>query len=128
VIPGSARFGRFAAAGATAAALLGCGAASESTPTVAPAVRADGVQQIAVTFGGGQVDGGVVRYAVPRGAPVEVMVFSDVADLVHLHRYERFSYVTAGASTTVRFVADLPGLVDVELEQRGVLLTQLQIS
>ena len=48
-----------------------------------------------------------------------------MADEVHVHGYDRRSYVTAGASTTLRFVADLPGAFDVELEQRGVPLAQL---
>jgi heme/copper-type cytochrome/quinol oxidase subunit 2 len=68
------------------------------------------------------------RYAVPLGSTVELVVASDVADEVHVHGYDRLSYVTAGATTSVRFVADLPGVFDVELEQRGLPLTQLEIA
>jgi hypothetical protein len=108
--------------------LVGCAGTPAPTPTVAPVVTADGAQRIEVTFAGGAVRGGIARFAVPRGADVQLVVFSDVADRVHVHGYDRLSYVTAGASTTVAFVADLPGVVDVELEQRGTLLAQLQVG
>jgi hypothetical protein len=113
-----------------AAALLllgGCAAAAPApTPTVAPAVTPDGRQRIELSFAGGAVVGGVQRYAVPRGSTVELVVSSDVAERVHVRGYDRFSYVTAGASTTLRFVADRPGVVEVELDERGVPLAQLQ--
>jgi len=117
-----------AVAAALPLVLVGCATAPAPTPIVPPAVTADGAQHIEVTFAGGAVRGGVVRYAVPRGAAVELVVFSDVADQVHVHGYDRLSYVTAGASTTIRFVAELPGVFDVELEQRGLPLAQLQVS
>jgi hypothetical protein len=91
-------------------------------------VTADGAQRIEVAFAGGAVRNGVQRYAVPRGSAVELVVFSDVADQVHVHGYDRLSYVTAGASTTLRWRADLPGVFDVELEQRGTPLAQIQVS
>ncbi|HET6259885.1 MAG TPA: hypothetical protein VFE39_14690, partial [Pseudonocardia sp.] len=111
---------------AAALALGGCGAAG--TARLAPAVTADGVQRVEVAFAGGVVTGGLRRYAVPLGSTVELVVASDVADEVHVHGYDRLSYVTAGATTSVRFVADLPGVFDVELEQRGLPLTQLEIA
>jgi anti-sigma factor RsiW len=124
---GSRRSGLLAAMLVAAAlALGGCGAAG--TGSLAPAVTADGVQRVEVAFAGGAVTGGLRRYAVPLGSTVELVVASDVADEVHVHGYDRLSYVTAGATTTVRFVADLPGVFDVELEQRGLPLTQLEIA
>ncbi|WP_433557610.1 hypothetical protein ACQPWY_01530 [Pseudonocardia xinjiangensis] len=109
-----------------ALAVGGCGSAGSGP--AAPAVTADGVQRVEVAVAGGAVTGGVRRFAVPLGSTVEVVVASDVADEVHLHGYDRTAYVTAGATTTLRFVADLPGVFDVELEQRSLPLTQLQVS
>jgi hypothetical protein len=109
-----------------ALAVGGCGSAGSGP--AAPAVTADGVQRVEVAVAGGAVTGGVQRFAVPLGSTVEVVVASDVADEVHLHGYDRTAYVTAGATTTLRFVADLPGVFDVELEQRSLPLTQLQVS
>lgn len=104
----------------------GCGGA-QAAPVPAVAT-ADGAQRVEVAFAAGGVTGGVARYAVPVGSTVELVVRSDVADEVHVHGYDRLSYVTAGASTTLRFVADLPGAFEVELEQRGVPLAQLEVS
>ena len=104
--------------------LAGCGASR----AVAPAVGPDGVQRIEVTVSGGTVAGGVARYAVPLGSTVDLVVASDTADEVHLHGYDRSSFVTAGATTSLRFVADVPGVFEVELEQRGEQLAQLEVS
>jgi hypothetical protein len=124
--------GRRSAAGlavtlvAVVLAVVGCGTAGAGL--AAPVATADGVQRVEVAFGGGEVTGGVRRYAVPLGSTVELVVASDVAEEVHLHGYDRMAYVTAGATATLRFVADLPGVFDVELEGSGTPLTQLQIA
>jgi heme/copper-type cytochrome/quinol oxidase subunit 2 len=111
-------------------AVVGCGSgrAGAATGTAAPVVTADGAQRVDVTFAGGEVTGGIKRYAVPIGSSVELVVASDVADAVHLHGYDRMTYVTAGATTTLRFVANLPGVFEVEMENRRILLAQLQIA
>jgi hypothetical protein len=105
--------------------LVACGAGP--APALTPTVT-DGIQHIRLAYAGGAVTGGVGRYAVPLGANVEIVVASDVADQVHLHGYDRMVFVTAGATATLRFAATLPGVFDVELEQRGVPLAQLQVS
>jgi hypothetical protein len=102
--------------------LAGC---SSSAPSAVPP---DGVRRIDVAYAGGAVTGGVVRHSVPLGSTVELVVTSDVADEVHLHGYDRRSFVTAGASTTIRLVADLPGVFEAELEQRAVPLAELQVE
>ena len=93
-----------------------------------PEVAADGARRVVVVHAGGAVQGGVADWAVPVGSPVELVVASDVADEVHVHGYERRAFVTAGASVTLRFVADVPGVVDVELEGAGVPLARLTVS
>lgn len=112
----------------TAAAFAAGGCASAQTSTAAPAVAADGVARVQVDFSGGAVTGGSTRYAVPLGSTVELVVASDVADEIHVHGYDRTAFVTAGATATLRFVADVPGVFEVELEQRGTPLAQLQVS
>ncbi|MCO1654243.1 hypothetical protein [Pseudonocardia humida] len=111
------------------AVLLGPAGCSSTGPSAAtPATAPDGTLRIEVGYAGGAVAGGVVRYAVPVGSTVELVVASDVADEVHLHGYDRSSFVTAGASTAIRLDADLPGVFEVELEQRGVPLAELQVG
>lgn len=104
------------------ALLLGCAAAR--VPEVGP----DGARRVVVGYAAGAVAGGVADWAVPVGSPVELVVASDVADEVHVHGYERRAFVTAGASVTLRFVADVPGVVEVELEGAGVPLARLTVS
>lgn len=110
---------------AAAVLIAGCGV---SGATLDPTVTADGSQRVEVGYLDGAVEGGVARYAVPLGSTVELVIVSDVADEVHLHGYDRFAFVTAGASATLRFVADVPGVFEVELEQRAVDLVQLEVS
>jgi hypothetical protein len=112
---------------AAAVLLVLAACSSPAASTVPPTMAPDGTQRIDVAYAGGAVTGGVVRYAVPLGSTVELVVASDVADEVHLHGYDRRSFVTAGASTTIRLVADLPGVFEAELEQRGVPLAELQV-
>jgi len=104
--------------------LGGCGHPTAITPQV----TTDGVAHIELTFADDAEGGAPVRFAVPVGSTVELVVRSDVADEVHVHGYDRSSFVTAGASTTVRFVADIPGVFEVELEQRGDQLAQLEVA
>jgi hypothetical protein len=99
-----------------AAVLVACG----STAPAAPRVE--------LSYVHGAVVGGVTRHAVPLGSTVELVVASDVTDEVSVRGYERSGYVTGGASTTLRFVADRPGLFEVELVQRMVPLGQLDVG
>lgn len=110
------------------AGVLSLAACGTGGGTVAPQVTADGTQRIEVAFAGGAVTAGRQRYAVPLGSAVELVVASDVADDVHLHGYDRGSSVTAGATTTLRFTVDLPGVFEVELEQRAAPLAELEVS
>lgn len=81
---------------------------------------------VTLEYTGGQVSGDTARVEVPLGEPVTLVVTSDVADEVHVHGYDR-SVAVAGDPARLRFRADIPGVFEVELEQRGVLLTQLEV-
>ena len=45
-----------------------------------------------------------------------------------MHGYDRSAFVTAGATVALRFVADVPGVVDVEREGAGIPLGRLAVS
>jgi hypothetical protein len=106
--------------------LAACG--SPTPAAVAVAAAPDGSRHIEIAFAGGAVTGGVQRWSVPVNSTVELVVSSDVADEVHVHGYDRKSFVTAGATTTVEFAANLTGVFDVELEQRATPLASLQVN
>ena len=95
---------------------MACGSTAQNAP------------RIEISYVHGAVVGGVTRHAVALGSTVELVVTSDVTDEVRVRGYERSGYVTGGATTTLRFVADRPGVFDVELVQRGVPLAQLEVA
>lgn len=52
---------------------------------------------------------------------------TDAADSVHVHGYDLLLDLEAGSSETLRFKADIPGVFEIELEENGLLLFQLQV-
>lgn len=117
----------------TASLLAGCGAnpatsAASASGGPSPSTPArPAVIRIGLRYAGGAVAGGVGRQAVPLGSTVELVVSSDVADEVHLHGYDKKVDVPAGGTATLSFVADMPGVFEVELESRSVPLTRLEV-
>ncbi len=88
----------------------------------------DGVFRIAVDFAGGEVVGGFRQHDVAGGALVELTVTADVTDEVHVHGYDVFGEVAPGAPAVIEFVADIPGIFEVELEGAGAQLVELVVS
>jgi hypothetical protein len=64
---------------------------------------------------------------IERGTTIELVVTSDVADEIHVHGYDYKADVEAGGTATITFVADLPGIYEVELEDSRLLLIELEI-
>jgi hypothetical protein len=75
----------------------------------------------------GQPQGGIARDSVDRGRSVVITVTSDVADEVHVHGYDLSAEVAPGAPATIRFVADAPGRFEIELENTGVQIGELEV-
>lgn len=110
---------------------LAAGAPIEATQTVlvegsAPAVAGEGAV-VEVTVSSGQVEGGG-RVPVALGDTVTIRVTSDVADRVHLHGYDVLADVGAGETAELTFTADIPGVFEVELEDAGIPLLELEVS
>jgi heme/copper-type cytochrome/quinol oxidase subunit 2 len=59
---------------------------------------------------------------------VVLSVSSDVADEIHVHGYDRKANVPAGATASVVFTANTPGVFPVELENSKRQLLQLQVG
>ncbi len=83
---------------------------------------------IMASFEGGAVMTNADRVDVAVGDVVEIMVSSDVAEMIHVHGYDVMMKVSAGGSATLRFTADVPGIFEVELEDSGKLLFELKVS
>ena len=116
-----------AASEPTVSATTAAPSGAPSTPAE-PSTTPDDAQTIAVTVAGGNVTGVEPRTVVPVGTRVRLVVTSDTADEVHVHGYEKTLAVPAGQPAQVEFVADTPGLFEVELHDAGTLLTRLQVQ
>jgi hypothetical protein len=106
----------------TAPATTGPGATAGPTTTAA-----DTTPTIEVTVVGGKPQGGVRREQVKTGETLLLRVTADVADEVHLHGYDKSADVAPGKPAEIRFTADIPGVFEVELEQRKQKLIELEV-
>jgi hypothetical protein len=106
-------------------------ATTESPPATTAATttagEGAGVLHLDYTISGGRPVGGIARDSVARGRVVVIRVTSDVADEVHVHGYDLMKDVAPGAPETIRFTADTPGLFEIELEELGVQIAELEV-
>jgi len=118
---------------ALCAGLVGCSSASapaasgSSTTTVSPSATAS-VQDITITYRGGTISPPPDKVVVPLGTHVHLTVTSDMADEVHNHLTDEEKEVSSGGTVTFDFVADQPGVYEVELHHADKVLTQLQVQ
>jgi hypothetical protein len=95
--------------------------ATTTAPPPAPAVV-----QIRITVGADGVES-VRRFSVRQGRKVVLTVNSALADHVHLHGYDLMADVAPGSPGTIRFTADAPGRFEIELEDRGLPIGELEV-
>jgi hypothetical protein len=105
-------------------------ATTGASTTTAPATTAPpepAVDTIRVNVVGGRPQGGVQRQTVELGREVVIVVRADVSDHIHLHGYDLMADVAPGAPARLRFTADVPGRFEIELEDSGVHIANLQV-
>ena len=122
-----------AAAAVAVGTLGGCGHGASTAPgnpagASAKPPAASTVRTINIKVRGGKANGDTGRIAVPVGTPIVLSVSSDVADEIHVHGYDRKANVPAGATASVVFTANTPGVFEVELENSKLQLLQLQVG
>jgi hypothetical protein len=66
--------------------------------------------------------------SVPAGERVTIRVRADIDDEVHVHTYDLAAEVGPGSAAEISFVADVPGVHEVELEQSGTKLLDLEVG
>ena len=108
--------------GVTTTIALTTTAAPETTTATA------GPKMIELTYEDDEVRGVDGRVAVETGDSVRIEVSADVTDHVHLHGYDLFADVAPGSPAVIEFTADIPGIFEVELEDRHTLLFELEVS
>lgn len=102
--------------------------ASGATPTTAaPTTTTTAGVVLSVTVRGGQVVEGASRQRANLNQPVTIRVTSDAADQVHVHGYDEFADVAPGRVGEVTFVANIPGVFEVELEGSHRLLFTMEV-
>ena len=98
---------------------------TEETTTTEP--EPAGPTSFRVTARGGRPVGGVQMIEARKGESVRIVVRSDVADHVHLHGYDLLLDVAPGAPAQFVFTADLTGVFELELENRKLLLAEVEV-
>ncbi len=83
--------------------------------------------KVEASFSGGEVTGTDNRINVAQGETVMLVIDSDVAEHVHVHGYDLFLDVSPGGAATMMFTADIPGVFEIEFEDSGVLVTELEV-
>lgn len=104
----------------------GCGGDDDSSTDPTPV--GPGTVQVAIAVADGSVATDADRVDVALGSTVELVVNADVTDEVHIHGYDLHGDVSPGNPAQVTFTADIAGLFEVELEDEGLLLVELQVS
>ena len=84
-------------------------------------------REIRIDVVNGQPSSGIVHKAIDRGDSIEVIVRSDVADHIHVHGYDLTADVAPGRPARIAFEATIPGRFEVELEDRGVQIADLEV-
>lgn len=96
-----------------------------SSPTTEPAES--NATEIVIKISNGEVDRPADRLPVELGSTVVLTVTTDVMDEVHIHGYD-LTFHAMGEAVSFEFVADVPGIFEVELEESGLLLFELQVG
>jgi hypothetical protein len=72
--------------------------------------------------------GEVTKLRFEQGEQVRFRVRSDVADHVHVHGYDLMKDVEPGKTITFSFPAEITGIFEIELEDRGEEIAQLRVD
>ena len=111
----------------TAPATTTRAATTEEMTTTEPEPEPAGPTSFRVTARGGRPVGGVQKLEARKGERVRIVVRSDVADHVHLHGYDLLLDVAPDAPAQFVFTADLTGVFELELENRKLLLAEVEV-
>lgn len=131
------------AALAAAATLAACGSSPDSTtdttaksttgkstakPGDSPESASMGGKVPTVVIRDGEPVGGVEKLEYDAGDEIRFEVSSDVADEVHVHGYDLMEDVSAGGTVSFDFPAEIEGIFEVELEERGEQIAELVVN
>lgn len=116
-VPGASSTAAMPSSTTTSASLNSATTVSQSAGTVIEAIVA-----------GGEVTVERDRFEVTKGSEVTIRVSADVAGPVHLHGYDVEVEAAPGKPAEITFVADIPGVFEVELEDSGKMLFEVEVK
>jgi len=73
-------------------------------------------------------DDSLDRLSVPMDTRLRIVAIADVTDHVHVHGYDLMADVAPGAPAVIAFTADAAGRFEIELEDRGRQIAQLNVQ
>ncbi|HSK17391.1 MAG TPA: hypothetical protein VK915_14645 [Gaiellaceae bacterium] len=100
---------------------------TEAEPTTTEPTGPPPPTLVNLAFRNGEPVGGIKRPEISKGDRVVLTVRSDVADHIHLHGYDLLADVAPGQPARIRFRANVAGVFELELEDRAVLLAELEV-
>lgn len=109
----------------TAAPVITTAPSTTGQPATTPAPEESNLIEIEVS--GSTVAGGG-KVTIPLGEEATIRVESDSADEVHLHGYDLFAELQPNVPADIVFVASIPGVFELELEESGLLLAEIEVS
>jgi hypothetical protein len=80
-----------------------------------------------VTVSAGEV-AGPERFSFAIGDEVSISLLADTSDEIHVHGYDVYFETQAGTPIEVAFIADVPGIFEVELESSHLPLFELEVT
>lgn len=101
--------------------------APTTTTTTSTTVAEQAPTTFKIEVAGGEVTGGG-RLRVKQGDEVTLEVIADVTDEVHLHGYDLSGPVSPDQQAVIEFIADIPGIFEIELEDSGLALAELEVA
>jgi heme/copper-type cytochrome/quinol oxidase subunit 2 len=112
---------------ATTSSVTSLAPASTTTTAGNATTTTTAATTIEVAYAGGKITGGGKR-GTKLGEPVVIKVTSDVADEIHVHGYDKKADAGPGLVATITFVADKPGIFELELEKKHLRLLELEVK
>jgi hypothetical protein len=121
------RLGRLAVATSMLVLALGCAGGTAEPPPGSDQAQDAPDKTITVRISDRKVEGVPARVEVDRGNRVRIDVTSDRRDELHVHGYDKTLPLAPGAPATLQFVAEVPGVFEVETHDGHLLLFQLVV-
>jgi len=114
----------------TATGETGSTSTATSTPTTTSTATSTPAEPAVRTINvvNGQPEGGIKTISYDKGDQVRLKVSSDVADEIHVHGYDLMKDVEKGGSVEFSFAASIEGRFEIELENAGTQIANLEVD